>query len=54
MFRKNYLQQILLRTSQKRFSSTYDYDLAIIGGGPGGIIFFIKDMLLLLKQDKRD
>lgn len=37
MFRKNYYQKFFLQSTKKRFSSGFDYDLAVIGGGPGGI-----------------
>jgi len=42
------------------FSAVPEYDLAIIGGGPGGklkiqinLTVFVKDMWLLSKLDKR-
>lgn len=37
MFKKNIFKKFILQNALKRFSSGYDYDLAIIGGGPGGI-----------------
>ncbi len=54
MFKKNYFQKLLLQSSKKRFSSGFDYDLAVIGGGPGGIYTVIKDTSLPLKLLKKD
>ena len=41
MLKKNYFKKFLNLNSKKRFSSGYDYDLAIIGGGPAGIFKYL-------------